>query len=394
MLTEHSMVYFAPDTWHGLWQPRQQLMQDFARHGNKVLYVEARSHLRAALQGMRNGTAGQKHPSQPVLHRINENLHVLHYPAWAPVSGRMPIGWLTKMIRTRILRNVLRALQMERPIVWLSQPSMIDLIDEVPAARLYIYHILDEYSAYAGQTSERSQRIARAEQEIYKHVDAVIVVSQQLYEAKQHHHPHMYVVPNGVNYDAFSKALDDLQLPEDLARVPSPRIGYSGHVGDRLNLPMLHELALAKPEWSLVFMGEARLSQQLETWQAMLRLPNVHYLGQKPGAEVPNYLKGFQVGLMPYLQNRESEHISPLKLYDYLAAGLAVVSVEIPAIKDFRQHIHVARTPSDFMRAVEMALADKEPHRYAMRRAVAAQHTWEAREQLLSNVIQQQLASA
>jgi glycosyltransferase involved in cell wall biosynthesis len=251
--------------------------------------------------------------------------------------------------------------------------------------------VVDEYSAYTGQSLHHSQHEAQMEARLFQAVDAVIVVSQKLYDAKRVHHPHTYLVPNGVDFDAYNIALADPTLPDDLARIAAPRIGYSGLIGDRLNLSMLYAVAQAHPQWSLVLIGEARLSQQANIWMALLRLPNVHYLGEKSVERVPHYLKGFDVGLMPYQQNRESDYISPLKLYDYLAAGVAVASVEIPAIDCFRPYIHVAPTPANFADAVAAALADDKDEGRAVRRSVAAQHTWDARVQQLSGVIEQQL---
>jgi glycosyltransferase involved in cell wall biosynthesis len=393
MLTQQSMVYFAPGPWQGLWRNRHQLTNLFARHGNKVLFVEGRGYMRSALAAWRSGAIDSADLKQPLLQKIADNLHVFRYPVWTPVSGQMAIGWITQKFRSMLLRNALQQLEMTEPIVWFSQPSMIDLIDEIPSAKLRLYHVVDEYSAYTGQTTSHSQRQQRLEEKMIKQVDAVIVVSKKLHETKRGYNPNTYLVPNGVDFKAYTEALEDAQLPEDLERIPEPRIGYSGLVGDKLNLPILHELAMARPQWSLVFIGEARFSTQADTWQKMRELPNVHYLGEKPVAKVPHYLKGFQVGLMPYLQNRHSEHISPLKLYDYLAAGVAVVSIDIPAVDEFRQHIHVAKCPGDLLNAVERALADTGPDQFAMRRALAAKHTWEARAQQLSEVIQQQLAS-
>jgi glycosyltransferase involved in cell wall biosynthesis len=156
---------------------------------------------------------------------------------------------------------------------------------------------------------------------------------------------------------------------------------------------MLKELALKNPQWSLVFLGEARISQQAETWQTLLTLPNVHHLGFVEVAQVPYYLKGFQVGLMPYMQNRHAENISPLKLYDYLAAGLPVASLDIPAAREFSSYVHLATSPENFSQAVRDALADTAPERYQARRYVAAQHTWEARVEQLSDLIEIQLAT-
>jgi len=106
---------------------------------------------------------------------------------------------------------------------------------------------------------------------------------------------------------------------------------------------------------------------------------------------VPNYLKGFQIGLMPYSLGRESDNISPLKLYDYMAAGLPVASMDIPAAREFSAYIHLASKAEDFAEAISAALADTGFSRCQERRHVASQHTWEARVEQLSDLIQAQL---
>jgi glycosyltransferase involved in cell wall biosynthesis len=196
-----------------------------------------------------------------------------------------------------------------------------------------------------------------------------------------------------VDYQAYSDALADPRLPDNLRGIEPPRLGYSGLIGDKLNLPMLKELAQENPGWSLVFLGCVNASKQAKTWQALQAMPNVHYLGSVEWSQVPHYVKGFDVGLMPYLQDRHSETISPLKLYDYLAAGLPVASIDIPAAREFSPYIHLADSPGNFAQAVRAALADTTPERRQARRNVAAQHTWEARVEQLSDLIQALLAA-
>jgi glycosyltransferase involved in cell wall biosynthesis len=265
---------------------------------------------------------------------------------------------------------------------------MIDLIDEIPAARLRLYHVVDEYSAYGRPTTESRHRCEAQERRMLASVDAVVVVSQNLYEAKRPFHPHTYLVPNGVNYQAYTTALADPQLPANLEAIGRPRLGYIGLIGDKLDLGMLQTLAEEHPEWSLVLLGEARIVQQAGTWETLQALPNVHHLGAVHASQVPSYVKGFQVGLMPYRQNRHAQYISPLKLYDYLAAGLPVASMAIPAAREFDSLVHLADRPQDFGRAVQAALADTTQERFQARRSAAAQHTWKARVEQISAVIE------
>jgi glycosyltransferase involved in cell wall biosynthesis len=390
MLKGQSIVYFAPGKWDGLWRNRHQLMSVFARH-NKVLFVERRLHHRKTLADFGQGKLGLSDLIGSPIRHISDNLFVFRYPVWAPICGRLDQP--TRVIRRRSIRRTLRKLHMSQPIVWFSQPSMIDLLGEVPSARLHIYHVVDEYTAYSGQTEAGRNRVQALEKEMMTRADAVIVVSQRLHKAKQPFHPHTYLVPNAVNYQAYADAVSDPQLPDDLRAIRRPRLGYIGLIGDKLDFGMLTKLAREHPAWSLVLLGNERVAQQTEAWRALRALPNVHHLGPVEVAQVPHYVKGFQAGLMPYMQNRHAEHISPLKLYDYLAAGLPVATIDIPAVREFASHIHVANGQHDFCQAVRDALADTTPERRQARREIAAQHTWEARVEQISGLIQAHLVA-
>jgi glycosyltransferase involved in cell wall biosynthesis len=392
MLTGHNFVYFAPGKWDGLWRNRQQLMSVLARQ-NRVLFVERRLHLRPTLAGFRRGDIGPSALCRSPIRQISENLFVFRYPTWAPISGRFPLHQLTRIVRRLSVQNALRKLQMTQPIVWFSQPDMVDLVNEIPQARLLLYHIVDEYTAYSDQTPSSRRRAEEQEKEMMALVDAVIVVSRNLYKAKRPFNPNTYLIPNGVNYQSYADALAEPQSPDDLMAIKNPRLGYIGLVGDKLDLNMLVELAQENPEWSLVLLGQVRVHQQKEAWRALQMLPNVYHLGPVEVSQVPHYVKGFQVGLMPYLQNCHAEYISPLKLYDYLAAGLPIASLDIPAAREFSQYIHLTDNPRSFAQAVRAALADTTPERYQARRNVAAQHTWEARVEQLSDLIQAQLVA-
>jgi glycosyltransferase involved in cell wall biosynthesis len=392
MLKRHSLIYFAPEKWDGLWRNRQQLMSVFARQ-NRVLFVEPRPHLRPTLAGFQRGDLRLSDVARPSVRRVSKDLFVFSYPVWAPISGRSPLKQLTRTVRQRALGAALKKLELSQPIVWLSRPDMVDVIHEIPATRLLVYHIVDEYTAYSGHTPHSRRYTEQREKEMLALADAVVVVSKKLYEAKRPLNPNTHLVPNGVDFRAFSAALADPHLPDDLQAVKRPRLGYAGLIGDKLDLNLLEELARQNPGWSLVFLGEVRVMEQTEAWHRLLALSNVHYLGRVTVSQVPHYLKGFDAGLMPYVQNRHAEHIDPLKLYDYLAAGLPVVSTDIAAAREFGLHVHLADTPQGFTHAVRAALADTTAERRQARRHLASQHTWETRVKQLSVLIKDQLTA-
>lgn len=251
MLVDHNLIYFAPENWDGLWRNRQQLMSIFARH-NKVLFVEGRAHLRSTLADFRRGGI-RVSDLRARVRQVSKNLFVFRFPVWAPISGRFPLKQITRTARQLSFQKVLRELQMSRPIVWLSRPSMMDVMDDLPSARLFIYHVVDEYAAYGTKTAESRYRIEKQEKEMLGQVDMVITVSKKLQETKRPFNPNTFLVPNGVNYQAYTAALADPCLPDDLRAIKPPRLGYSGLIGDKLDLDLLKELAQAHPEWQILF---------------------------------------------------------------------------------------------------------------------------------------------
>ncbi|MCB0168485.1 MAG: glycosyltransferase [Anaerolineae bacterium] len=389
MLTGYDIVYFG-DNWDGVLRNRQQLMSIFARH-NKVLFIERGNSLQTTISLLKKKQLHLTDLFRPLVRQISDNLFVFHEPVWAPASEKFLLGHLTGLLRHLSLRYAMRRLAIKQPIVWYYHPNWLDFIDGVPSSRLRLYHVVDEYTSFQDKTAAMKQHIEARERELSQQVDAVIVVSEKLYESKAPLHPNTYIVPNGVNYQAYSEALARPELPAEMAAVKAPILGYSGLIGDKLELDMLKDLALKQPDWSFVFLGPVNANQKQATWQSLCAMPNVFHFGPVDWSEVPNYVKGFDVGLMPYVQNRNSDNISPLKLYDYLAAGLPVVSLDIPAARKFKDHIYLAAHPEDFESAVCQALGQTSPEQQQARRAVAAQHTWEARVETLSDLILTQL---
>jgi glycosyltransferase involved in cell wall biosynthesis len=386
MLAGHDLVDFG-DVWGGLMRNRHNLMRVFART-NRVLFVERRPHLRPSLRRLWRGELSPADLVRPPLTRIAENLHVFRYPAWAPVSGQFPLKPLTRAVQRRMFQRALRQLGFVRPIVWFYHPEWLDLLAEVPEPSLRVYHVVDDYTSYQGLTDAARVRIAERERRMAAAVDAVVVVSPALYEARRQGHARTLLVPNGVDFPAYTQALRDPRLPEALTAIRPPRLGYSGLIGDKLALEALYDLARDNPAWSFVLLGDVNASKKLDAWRALLALPNAHYLGVAPWDQVPHYLKGLSVGLMPYVQDRHSDTISPLKLYDYLAAGLPIAAVDIPAVREFSAWVSIAERPEALGDAIRRALAEAGPERCQARREIAAQHSWEARAELISQGLQ------
>jgi glycosyltransferase involved in cell wall biosynthesis len=182
-------------------------------------------------------------------------------------------------------------------------------------------------------------------------------------------------------------------IPSDLQGIPGPRLGYSGLIGKRLDLGLLRTLAENRPKWSIIMIG-AEDPRECEKELAELKsMANVYFLGEKDPSEVANYISDWDLGMLPYEINVETSHISPLKMYEYLAAGLPVVSTAIPAAKRKKNVVAIATNSMAFERECESALSQQDQSMVLARINEASENTWDHRIVELSDIISRKLAS-
>lgn len=219
---------------------------------------------------------------------------------------------------------------------------------------------------------------AELDQQLMQRADWNFVVTPTLIDP-QCMRPNSWVcLPNGVATELFAKAqAPTTAIPQEIARIPTPRIGYIGAIHpDWVDVELILALAQATPLWSWVI-----ISPKIR-WELPKNLPsNLHFLGARPYSALPNYLKGLDVCVIPFRDNAISRGASPLKLYEYLAAGKAVVSV--PYFHDLHQFGDLAltaRAVDEWRDALSAALAEAHcPKRVAQRMQSVAEHSWEAR---------------
>lgn len=368
--------------WDGMWRNRHQLM---SRLGllMPVLYVEPW----VPLGEIRRGRVGLKEVMRDLrsrsLVRQVDNVAVLRSPASRPVahSRRFQRATLDRWIR--LVQKHAGNLGIQRPILWVSQPWMAPVLGKLGEV-LSVYHVVDEYAGYTGVSAERRERVWAAEQQILDTVDMTIVVSHQLQQAKAGEGRSVHIVPNAVDFEAFRRVED---LPMEIRRIRGPRIGYSGLIGARLDLELIDSVAVSRPDFNFVFVGRTDSRECEATLKRLGSRANVHFLGEKSVSEVPGYLSAFDVGLLPYRNNLETRNISPLKLYEYLAAEKPVVATSIPACRPFESLIYLADSPKDFEAAIDKALAEDTPERRHDRLDVASQNTWEDRIEQIQSLI-------
>ena len=267
------------------------------------------------------------------------------------VQPHIPYGADPDAAQRRLLDAMLRDAGMADPVLWYYTPQALAFSDHL-AARLTVYDCMDELSAFAGADPSLPAR----EQALLRRADLVFTGGQSLYEAKRRRHGDVHAFPSGVDAAHFRPARDGLPDPEDQARIPRPRAGFYGVLDERLDLDLLAAVADLRPGVQFVLIGP---TAKLDLDELPARA-NLHYLGAKPYAALPDYVANWQAALMPFAINGATRFISPTKTPEYLAAGLPVVSTPVADV--VRQYgrvagVGIAGTPRDFAGCIDQALA-------------------------------------
>jgi UDP-galactopyranose mutase len=330
---ELTLLCFSHLRWDFVFQRPQHLMSRFARTHRVVLWEEPEPAGEgvAPLLNMRTDPATGVVVATPLL------------PAGLDAAGQ-----------DRALRSLLDAFLANetRPLArWYYTPMMLSFSRHVDAV-CTIYDCMDELANFRFAPPE----LLALEQELLEVADLVFTGGFSLYEAKKDRHGNVHPFPSSVDRVHFGKARGERADPAHQAALQRPRLGYCGVIDERLDLPLLAAIADAHPEWALVMVGPVVKIDPAD----LPRRPNLHYLGGKSYDELPAYLAGWDVALMPFAINEATRFISPTKTPEYLAGGKPVVST---AITDVVRHygalegVFIAGDAAQFIAGCEEALA-------------------------------------
>lgn len=383
LLQGQDIVCLATQEWDAHWTPVQQVMARLAP-ANRVLYVEP---FHAAISRLRNGNQvfqQQIRQGVPQLREVRPNLFVYRpgYP-YLPLNMKLAASHsINSKLYSRELRSLLKKMSMDRPWLWAFFAQSLTALD-IPF-RHVIYDCVDDWPSFFMHSVER-RYITQIDEELTRRADVVFVGSQPLYEKKKEHNARVYVVNHAADVPHFMKAADPAtEVPADLAVVPEPRIGFVGMIDElRFDADLIAAVARNK-HWNVViaggFIGGAR--------ELIPDLPNIHVLGMKKVDQLPAYLKGMNVCLMPYRVNETTKYIFPLKLFEYLASGKPVVATPIPAVKTVSDYVRIAATPAETVEAIGEALAETGTAASERRIKLAKGHSWESHvDQKLRHIV-------
>lgn len=281
------------------------------------------------------------------------------------------------------LRKRIGKIGIERPILWSYHPVFVKAFEQLPAS-VKVFEAVDDWSAHPWYSSI-SQRLQKNYQTIRQQADHIFTVSDGLRDVFGRTEKTLWV-PNGVDYDRWQEVGP---VPEDLKSIPSPIIGYIGVIQNRLDLELIAYLAERYPSKSFVFIGTVfpEVNRQL-----LARYSNVHFLGPKQYDDLPSYVNRFHVCIIPHVINSFTASMNPLKLYEYLACGLPVVTTRVAGTEMFADTVSVAADYEDFSRLIDEALDQDSEGKRLRRKAIVREHTWSKRVQEMWDQVEQSLA--
>ena len=364
LIPEIGVVALVPDFWNAQWQPRHQVLVRLARFF-EVVWINPPHQRNEIFLKLKNfaGNSAQETPA--------DGFTVYTPEAWAPLIFRPQwLGDLTFGWRLRTARRILARKNCRKIILYIWRPEFYRALSFF-SHDLSFYHIDDEYSFSSVEVP-----IDASEYRLLKEVDHVFIHSPGLLEKKGGINASTSFVPNGVDYELYSRNHPE---PTDLAPISRPRIGYAGWLKRQLDWVLLIQLAKKHPEWSFVFVGGCSPHSEIEGFiKEISSLPNGYFLGSKTTEQLAAYPQHFDVCIMPYTVDAYTKYIYPLKLHEYLASGTPTVGTAIRALAEFGHVVGLARSLHEWCSMLTEALspASNTPGQCSVRRKVAQSHDW------------------
>jgi glycosyltransferase involved in cell wall biosynthesis len=364
-----------------LWTNQHHLMSRLGRH-NRVLFIESLGLRQPQIAGrdlvriwrrLRRGFAGA---------RARDGVHVLS-PLVVPLHGNAVVRALNRRLLQAFVGRAAKRLGMSRPVLWAYVPQAEALLDTLRPS-LVVYHCVDDISAH-----ERidTASFRAAEDRFAARADLVLASAPALLERLQTVSSNVLYVPNVADTELFSRALEDGPLDPAMAALALPRVVFTGAiVSTKLDFELLVALARLRPDLSFALVGPVGLGDPLTDVSPLRELSNVHLLGARSYSELPSVLRAADAGLIPYARSALTESIFPMKVYEYLAAGLPVIATPLPALSGVAD-IAVARDAEGIAAALDEALASDSRQLREERSRRAQAHSWDRRIEEISTAV-------
>lgn len=317
----YDMIVFCHLRWEFVYQRPQHIISRMS-DTQKVLFIE--EPLQRPVHTQSNGR----------LIAVNENLHVLQ-PYVRSISAIADL--LDEYIADRNVNTL-----------WFYSAAFESLSAEFRCSTI-VYDCMDELSMFKGASAE----LLEQEKRLLQKSNVVFTGGKSLFDAKSSLHNNVYCFPSSVDFDHFAQAMNGIEVPADIAEIPQPVVGYYGVIDERIDMPLIENMAEKNPSLSFVMVGPlAKITEE-----DLPKAPNIHYLGMKSYSELPGYLKAFRVAMMPFAMNDSTRYISPTKTLEFMAGNKPIVSTPVyDVVRDYSHCVAIAPDAQNFSKAIARIL--------------------------------------
>jgi glycosyltransferase involved in cell wall biosynthesis len=390
ILTGKSLVCFGgEDWWYHHPHSKNHLMKRFARAGNRVVFVNSIS---MGLPGLASKDllprVARKLRSYAKLARTTEEGITVVSPAALPFYGSRAARAANRRLLAAQVGALARSRGLTRPILWVAIPTAADMIGRLDES-LVVYQVSDKYDENSMDHATDPATIRRLHERAIDSADVILYSGRKLFDEAERGRERSHLLEQAVDFEHWSRVgSGELEVAEEVARIPRPRLGYFGAIEPWLiDQELIRRAAGERPAWNWVFIGNKSRGVEVE------RLPNTHFLPPVAYDELPRYAAGFDVCVLPWETERAfTSYGSAIKVREYLATGKPVVISPLPEYEPMRDVLRIARSREDFFRLVEDALNETDPEAARARQASVATGTWDARAEWVSGLIEEALA--
>lgn len=353
LLRGRDILCFSHD-WTGDPLSKTHLMRVLARD-NRILWINAIANRMPSSSGKDLSRIYKKLKSftEPV-REVEKNIFVMN-PLAIPAYGSRSVVRFNRQFLIRQVKGAMRKLGMKNIINMVFNPAAGMIAGHLGETE-QIYYCVDEYTAFTGV----SAGLKEIEEDLFRRSDFVVVSAETLLESKKQFNEKTFLIRHGVDFNHFRTALDEATaIPAEIADLPKPVIGFHGLLADWVDFKLIRKIAEHFRGGSVVLIGKITFDGE-EKVKILDDVPNVHFLGRKPYEELPAFCKGFDVALNPFVMNELTRHVNPLKVREYLAAGLQVVSSDIQEVRVL-PHCLIGANHAEFIAKIEEVLAHPKP---------------------------------
>lgn len=376
MIKGHDIICFGSSTWKypGMQQTIMRLLAPY----NRILYINALGSRNVSLKFSQFGFYLRRIQRQfQQSHNTSENTKICN-PFIIPFVYNTIITQINKLLLRAQFNQLLSKINFHNYILWIGTPTAAHFLDLFEPA-LTIYNPVDRYHAFSFVNADKIRAYERI---ISAKADAIICTAEAIRSDLLPYNEHTFTVNHGVDIKHFQSALNSQTVPEDIASIKQPVIGFFGGLDEWVNYSLIRKVATRYPNANIVLIGrQTTYSNQLEN------IPNVHLLGYRDFKILPLYLKQFTVCLIPYVINERLVAVDPIKLREYLCMGKPVVSMDLPEVRKLGDLVYIGKDEEEFVEMVGKAIQENDSSLSEARIKEARQSEWSVKMAEISEII-------